>query len=209
MDGYSILIQDQKTLHEMIQSYLDKVYAAFDSDIKKTLHFKGNEIYGEILYYSAIKLIKYLGLTPQDHFLDIGSGLGKLAFYVYFASQAASVTGIEINSARHAIAMRVAEVIQAQLPRMFDSREFSLIEGNFLEASFDKTTMVYICSTIFSYDLLEKIGLKLNTMPNIIKIASFRKLPFLSNFTCVKKMLIHCSWERVGCYIYERNIWAC
>ncbi|HSW75807.1 MAG TPA: hypothetical protein VLG50_02090, partial [Candidatus Saccharimonadales bacterium] len=124
----------------------------------------------------------------------------------YFGSRAASVTGIEINAARHRIAMRVAEVIQAQLPRMFDHRDFSLVEGNFLESSFDRTTMVYICSTIFSYDLLEKIGLKLNTMPNIIKIASFRKLPFLSNFTCVKKMLIHCSWERVGCYIYERNI---
>lgn len=205
MDGYSILIQDQQ-MHEMIQSYLDKIYTSFASDIKKTLHFKGNEIYGEILYYSAIKLIKYLNVTPQDHFLDIGSGLGKLAFYVYFGSRASSVTGIEINSARHRIAIRVAEVIQAQLPRMFDTRDFSLIEGNFLESSFDRTTMVYICSTIFSYDLLEKIGLKLNTMPNIIKIASFRKLPFLSNFTCVKKMLIHCSWERVGCYIYERKI---
>ncbi len=206
MDGYSILIQDQHMIHEMIQSYFDKVYTSFEADIKKTLHFKGNEIYGEIFYYSAIKLIKYLGVTPEDHFLDIGSGIGKLAFYVYFASQAASVTGIEINSARHAIAIQVSEVIQTQLPRMFEHREFSLVEGNFLESNFDRTTIVYICSTIFSYDLLEKIGLTLNTMPHIRKIASFRKLPFLSNFTCVKKMLIHCSWERVGCYIYERNI---
>lgn len=206
MDGYSILIQEQQTIHEMIQAYLDEVYASFDHDIKKTLHYHGNEIYGEVLYYSAIKLIEYLQITSEDHFLDIGSGLGKLAFYVYFVSQPASMTGIEINSARHRIANQVNKLIQAQLPRMFDDREFALLEGDFLTSSFDNITIVYICSTIFSFELLEKIGLKLNEMPQLKKIASFRKLPHLSNFVCVKKILIHCSWERVGCYIYERKV---
>lgn len=204
MDGYRILIQALTPFHEMVQSYLDKVYTAFDTDIKHTLHFNGNEIYGEILYYSAIKLINYLRISSEDHFLDIGSGLGKLALYVYFTSKAASVAGIEINHPRHVIAMRIKQSIQAQLPRMFDHRELVLLEGNFLTSSFDKTTMVYICSTIFSYELLESIGKKLNEMPKLKKIASFRKLPHLSNFRCVKKLLIHCSWERVGCYIYER-----
>ncbi len=199
------MIQSLLPIHEMIQSYLDNVYASFANDIKKTLHFKGNEIYGEILYYSAIKLIQDLSITAKDHFLDIGSGLGKLACYVYFASEAASVTGIEINSARHAIAIQIKQLIQTQLPRMFENREFSLIEGDFLVSSFEKATIVYLCSTIFSYELLEKIGLTLNKMPNVIKIASFRKLPYLSNFRCIKRTLIHCSWERVSCYIYERK----
>jgi SAM-dependent methyltransferase len=205
VDGSRILNQEQHNIHEMIQAYLNGVYASFDHDIKKTLHYTGNEIYGEVLYYSTIKLIKHLKIKPEDHFLDIGSGLGKLAFYIYFGSQAASVSGIEINSARHAIATQAKELVQKQLPRMFENRELLLIDGDFLQQSFDKTTIVYICSTIFSYELLEKIGSKLNDMPNLQRIASFRKLPFLSNFNCIKKLLIHCSWERVGCYIYERK----
>lgn len=198
-------MQNQLITHEMLQSYFDNVYASLETEIKKTLHFTGNEIYGEILYYSAIKLINYLGITSKDHFLDIGSGLGKFAFYLFFVSQVSSVTGIEINPHRHQIATKVKQKIQMQLPRLFDDRELCLMEGNFLEASFDRATMVYLCSTIFSYDLLEKISLKLNTMANVKKIASLRKLPFLSNFTCVKRMSIHCSWDRCSCYIYERK----
>lgn len=204
MDGYCILIDVQRNFHEMLQSYLDKVYISFDHDIKKTLHFNGNQIYGEILYYSAIKLIKHLNLKPDDNFLDIGSGLGKLALYIYFASQVQSVTGIEINSQRHLIATRIRQVIEQQLPRMFEQRTFTLLEGDFLQSDFEDITVVYICSTIFSYELLEAMGKKLNQMTSIKKIASFRKLPHLSHFKLVKKLLIHCSWERVGCYIYER-----
>lgn len=206
MDGNCILIESHDTVHDIIQSYLDKIYTSFDRDIKQTLHFSGNEIYGEILYYSAIKLIKYLKLHADDHFLDIGSGLGKLALYVFLMSEVKSVTGIEINHPRHVIANRIHEIIQDKLPRMFDHRQLTFVEGDFLQSDFDHVTVVYLCSTIFSYDLLENIGRKLNSMSNVKKIASFRKIPYLSNFNLLKKILIHCSWERVGCYVYERKV---
>lgn len=205
MDGIIILIiQVRNNPHEIIQSYLEKIYDGHAEQIKKTLCFRGNEIYGEILYYSAIKLIKHLAITSDDHFLDVGSGLGKLALYIYLNTPAASVTGIEINQPRHEIADHIKNTLTSQLPLLFEKKPIQFIHGDFLKWNCDKTTIVYMCSTIFSYELLENIGKKLNTMRTVKKIASFRKIPHLSQYKLIKKLLIHCSWERVSCYLYER-----
>ena len=75
-------------LHEMIQSYLDTLYTPFNQEIRRSRLCGENETYGEIYYYSAVKLLNYLNLSPDDHFLDIGSGIGKLVFQVFLISQA-------------------------------------------------------------------------------------------------------------------------
>lgn len=199
-------------LHEMIQSYFDKLYDHFTEDIRHSLLPKGNQIYGELYYYSLVQLLDSLSITLNDHFLDIGSGLGRIVFQMYLTTRAASVTGIEINHTRHVIANQIKKKMHYQLPKLFtaentENRALSLIEGDFLDHNFDfhKITVIYLCSTAFSFDLLTAMGNKMNDMDNVRKIISFRKIPTLKNFKITQKIFIPATWDNVACYLYTRK----
>jgi len=163
-----------------------------------------NEIYGELYYYSVVELLKYLKITPTDHFLDIGSGLGKLVFQIFLSTEAENVTGIEINEERHVIACNIKAKLKQQLPQLFIHRTLDLIEGDFLNYNFDKISIIYLCSTVFSETLLQNIGTKINVMPNVKTIASLRKLPYLTHFKITKRIFLHSTWDRVACYLYSK-----
>lgn len=204
------LIPPMYKQHELIQSYFDAVYNSLNKEMQK-LHAKDpNQIYGELYYYSTIKMLKYLSLSPEDHFLDLGSGFGKLVFQLYLSTNIASVTGIEINEDRHRIEMHALNKLKEVLPSAFISdRKLKLIQGNFLSNEIQKElqgiTVIYVCSSIFSFELLEALGKTMNSMANLQKIASLRKLPHLSNFKLIKTIFLHTSWDRVACYIYTRK----
>lgn len=190
-------------MHKTLQPYFDKIYRTYDTHIKVS---QGDEIYGELLYYSAVKLLKHLKLTPQDHFLDIGSGLGKLVFQIFLTTQVASVTGIEINHARHGIAENVKQKLQNQFPTAFNqNRQLNLIHGDFLKHDFETVTQIYVCSTVFSGDLLRAIAEKVNAMSRVQTIVSLRKLPHLTHFKLSKKLFLHASWDYTTCYLYTRK----
>src|SRR5579862_1245983 len=124
-------------MHELIQTYLEKIYSPFTDKIKQSMFAESNEIYGELYYYSFVKLLKYLKITTKDHFLDIGSGLGKPLLQVFLTTQAASVTGIETNAQRYHIASKVTALVKQQLPDLFcTNRELNLIHGDFLKSNF-------------------------------------------------------------------------
>jgi 16S rRNA A1518/A1519 N6-dimethyltransferase RsmA/KsgA/DIM1 with predicted DNA glycosylase/AP lyase activity len=192
--------------HELIQSYLEQLYAPYAIDIKKSQFFYKNEQYGELYYYSFVKLLTYLQISPEDHVLDIGSGLGKIVFQLFLTTQAASVTGVEINLQRYAICKKIYATMQQQLPDMFaNDRKLNILHGDFLNHGFSEISVIYVCSTVFSFDLLDAIGKKINMMPRVKKIASFRKLPHLSNFQLIERIFLHADWEKTPCYLYERS----
>lgn len=194
-------------LHELIQAYLEQLYAPYARDIQKSQLFYENEQYGELYYYSYMTLLSYLNMTDTDHFLDIGSGLGKIIFQTFLTSSVASVSGIEINTQRHQISTKIKETLQQQLPELFThDRQLQIIQGDFLKHSFTHISVVYVCATVFSFELLKAIGKKVNSMQQVKKIVSFGKLPYLNNFKLINNIFLHADWERVPCFIYERNV---
>lgn len=193
-------------MHELIQSYFDVLYTPFQEDIRHSKASGANETYGDLLYYSALKLLKWLDPKPSDVFMDVGFGLGKLLFQVFLTTDVARVVGIEINECRFTIATQVAAELKHKLPKLFEhDRSIDLFCGDFLESSFPSVTMIYLCCTVFSFELLSAIGKKINTMNGVQKIASFRKLPQLTHFILIKKGFLHGSWDRTPCYLYVRK----
>jgi len=193
-------------LHEMIQSYFDSYYGWLEHEIKKSMLSKSNEIYGELHYYSVVKLLNYLHLTQDDHFLDVGSGLGKVVFQIFLTTDVSSVTGIEINTQRHFIACRVRKMMEQSLPEAFNHhKKLRLINDDFLKSNFNNITVVYVCSTVFSFELLSNIGNKVNSMPNVQTVISFRKLPGLNDFKLINKFFLQGSWDYTPCYLYIRQ----
>lgn len=192
-------------LHEMIQSYFDHCYDSLEHKIQQSTSSKSNEIYGELYYNSVIQLLKYLNLTEKDHFLDIGSGLGKIVFQIFLTTVVGSVTGVEINTERHSIACEVKKMMEKNLPEAFENKKICLINDDFLKSDFHNITIVYICSTVFSFELLSNMGSKINSMPNVETVVSFRKLPGLDNFKLTKKIFFQASWDYTPCYLYMRK----
>jgi len=192
-------------LHEMIQSYFDHCYGSLAYEIKQSIFSKSNEIYGELYYYSVVQLLKYLHLTEKDHFLDVGSGLGKIVFQVFLTTPVGSVTGIEINTQRHFIACEIKKMIEKNLPEAFNHQKLYLIHDDFLKIDFHNITVVYVCSTVFSFELLSNMGSQINSMPNVQTVVSFRKLPGLDNFKLIRKMFFQASWDYTSCYLYTRK----
>lgn len=200
---------NSKSLHEKIQFYLEQVYQPYASEIQKSSMTYKNEHYGELYYYSYHKLLIDLKINESDHFLDIGSGLGKIMWQTFLTTCAASVWGIEINAQRYQIARQIQDTLRRQLPNLFkNNRQMHLIHGDFLTLDFTNISIVYVCSTVFSFELLNEIGKKINGMQHVRKIASFRKLPHLANFKLIKKTYLHADWERVSCFIYERKVYC-
>lgn len=192
-------------MHAIVQGYLKSLYSNFDKEINESMFSVQNEIYGELYYYSALKLFKHLDITEHDHFLDLGFGLGKILLQVCLTSSAQYVSGIEINHSRYQIVSNVLSIMQKQLPDLFKEKNINLILGDFLHYDFHSISIVYICNTVFSLSLLDAISRKINTMHSVVKIASFRKLPLLSNFKLSKKLFLHTSWDQAVCYLYFRN----
>ncbi len=191
---------------EIIQSYFDDIYKPFVAEIKEPISSKLNEIYGELYYYSLEKLLPYLKITENDHFLDIGSGFGKVVFQVFLTTNALSVTGIEINKQRCTISQQVKIKIKQQIPDAFNNRHLNLWQDDFLEHDFlNPINIIYVCSAIFSLDLLTAMEAKINNMNTVQKVVSFRKLPNLHHFIITQKLFLHTTWDKAACYIYSRS----
>lgn len=205
--------------HEIIQAYLEQLYSFAYMDLhylqnNNNLYahqninksYSQNEIYGELYYYSMVKLLDHLDITTKDHFLDLGSGCGKIVFQVLLTTSAASIIGIEINNNRFIISSKIKDMITKQLPEIFNNnKNLQLIHGDFLKQNFDNITIIYVCCTIFSIELLHAIEKKINNMPNVQKVISFKQLPNLSHFTLKKKIFVHGDWDYAMCYLYIRK----
>jgi SAM-dependent methyltransferase len=193
-------------MHGKIQFYFDKLYNAFAKDIHQSYFSIGNEIYGELNYYSVLKLLKHLQLSKTDHFLDIGSGLGKIVFQVFLETDINQVTGIEINPQRYAISCQIKKKIEQQLTALFNSgRILEIIPGDVLKKNINTASVIYMSSTVFSYDFMCALGKKINESLTVQKVASLRKIPQLKSFEFVHKLFLHGNWDIAPCYIYHRR----
>jgi SAM-dependent methyltransferase len=199
-------------MHEAIQAVFEACYGPLEPKVQAAWCVTPEEIYGELYYYSAVKLLQELNIRRDDHFLDIGSGLGKLVYQVFYTTPVRTVTGIEINKNRHEIATGFKERILTQINPCLKKNKNNILErnlhfihGDMLVTDFQDVTIAYVCATVFSYDLLTRVGQKINSMPSVKTVVSLRKLPDLLRFTLRKKMFLQGSWDTTVCYIYERK----
>lgn len=197
-------------LDELYQAFFAQVYQHTQSYVKtesgeKSIQIQSgiNSTYGEMHYFSVKKLIHYLNITPEDVFVDLGSGLGKLALQVFIQSQAGKVIGIEALSFLNQQTYPVLPHAREKFPECWENnRVFKLIEDNFLTAHWEDPTIIYTCSTCFRMDLLDAIGLKINDTPSVKQVLSLRPLPTLNRFQLKRVFTVECSWDSALCYHY-------
>jgi len=114
------------------------------------------EGYGEMApeAVEAIAALLQLSDQPVSSFFDLGSGVGKLVLHMAVKGYARLSSGVELNTARHALAVELAERVlpnttqftSAVLPFHGDlpSEGVNLMQGDMLQANFSSASMLYL-----------------------------------------------------------------
>lgn len=202
----SLLITDD----ELYQGYLSKVY----QDTQAFFPYSHSEresraktgvciVYGELLYYSVKKVISQISQSPSDIFLDLGSGIGKLALQVFLQTDVAKVIGIEALPILDSQAQKVAEQVAADYPIFWENdRELQFICSDFMKTSWLDATIIFACSTCFTPELLEIVSNRINQEPQVQQVLSLRPLPTLK-IPLKKVFTVEGNWDTVLCFYYK------
>jgi SAM-dependent methyltransferase len=207
------LTHQQSELDELFQTYVDYLYQGTTGQIQypteqsqAMLDQKICVTYGELLFPSLALLLNSLPLTEHDTFLDMGSGLGKLAIMAFYLGPMPRVRGIEASLALYEQSIKPLAQLKIDCPELFAGlRRLKFEYGNFLEADLSDITVAYCCSTCFSQSLLCEIGHKVNKTPSIRYLLSLRPVPTLTRLKFKKVVELECSWDSALCYVYSQN----
>lgn len=171
---------------------------------KKKEMLKETEIvYGEIKHESVKELLKELKLTEQDVVYDLGSGVGKFCYQVAIDSPAKKVVGVELCPTRHMNAQKAMTLMEDDVKIAIENRIF-FKEADFLKTDVSDATVVLLCSTCYSKELMEKLTHKLAGCKKGLRVLSLDKLPENQDFTMIKVLpSLPMSWGKHDVFIYE------
>lgn len=187
---------------------LDKIYEGIsgfgisDKEVKFIKKSGGAATYGEIKFDSAQKLLDYLNPTKDDVFYDLGSGVGKFVLQTYLTTDVKKSMGIELSGTRYELAVKALNAGSQE--NLFDpSREVKFLNANIITADFSDATIVFLCSTCYSEDLMEKIAEKLTKLNPGTKIASLKEFKGEPKLKLMDTLKLPMTWsEGSSVYIY-------
>ncbi len=93
----------------------------------------GDLTYGELTITELVHIFSTMDLTPDMHFIDLGSGIGKIILFVSILYPFISLQGIEIVSSLHEVANSMLEQFQLKRDKHFPIK---FTNGNFLTKKF-------------------------------------------------------------------------
>ncbi|MEX0940684.1 MAG: hypothetical protein WDZ41_04960 [Candidatus Babeliales bacterium] len=196
---------DNQKAKELIESLYNNISGfGIDNTESAMIEQKGGApTYGEITYESAQQLLNDLKLTQKDIFYDLGSGVGKMTIQTYLTTPVKKSVGIELSPTRYKYAMAIKQQLSEQ-KYLDPNRTLDFKNQNIAEADLSDATVVYMCSTCYSEDLMQKIVNKLANMPKGLRIVTLKKLPKHKKFTLVNTFCLPMTWSsNTSVYLYQ------
>jgi len=130
-------------------------------------------IYGEIEFdpfFEALRKIEkeYGGLQSRDgkklRFVDLGSGTGKAVFAAALSHPFEICSGVEIVKSLHDIAEKMSKDFEknvrnsSRVPSFVKDTKIELICGDATKFDLSNIDLVFMCSTVFDYNLMSKLA---------------------------------------------------
>lgn len=171
-------------LHEGLKCLFERLYpASAKYGGKVDERVRGKELtYGELQPEALSELFDGKGVfgiaaSPEDHFIDLGSGTGKLPILALL-SQLGAAEGIELAEERHQFAAEALATLQPLLPSSASLQRDDAIgraelslggskgrvvlsAGDLLKLPLAGATLVFAASLCFPDELLQAVGKKL------------------------------------------------
>lgn len=187
-------------INDPLKSHLDQLYDGIsgfgisEQESKLICQQGGAPTYGEITYDSVKELIAKLNLTKEDVFYDLGSGVGKLVVQIFLGSPVKKSVGIELSEERYAKAQKVYATLE-RTKKIPEGRALQFCHDNILNADIHDATVVFMCSTCFSTELMQKLTEKLSTLKPALRILTLKPLPDNKWFELVKTESFPMTWS--------------
>lgn len=196
------LLLDNETFNRIYQNY----------DNSQVSHNLNNDLvattYGEIKPEGVQNIINELNITNKDIFYDLGSGLGKVIMQFYINTPIEQAIGVEFYKERHNQAEKALLKLYKEFPNELDNdRIITYQHQNIKDVDLSDATIIFMCSTCYSNDLLDVIFNKIKDNKNIKYIISLKTYDkFKEICPKTKKINIPCTWNsNNSCTIYHKN----
>ncbi len=168
--------------------------------------------YGEISYDSLQYILDREPFSPNDIVYDLGSGVGKVVMQIFLNTPAHKVIGLELSASRNSNAQQALNSFQSMLHYSRykyinnKKRELAFHNEDILKANIDDATIIYMCSTCFAPELLEKLVDKFEAVGRKgighkeLKIITLKELPDYQahGFHLDRTYSLSMSWSKNG-----------
>lgn len=164
----------------------------------------GEPTYGEITYEGFETIVKDIHLTKKDVFYDLGCGVGKVVVQVYDTTPVKKAVGIELSSTRCASATRAKQEL-VHRKKIARGRKLLFQEGDISAANVSDATVIFMCSTCFSDELMQKLTNKFARLKKGLRVLTLRRLPENASFELIHTYQVPMTWSASSSvYLYKK-----
>ena len=162
---------------------------------RKIERTRSSPIYGEIMPAATVRLIDALELGPDDVFVDLGSGVGKVVVTAALCSAVGRAVGVELARDRHAQGLEV--VREAEAEGLLRPGVVLLRNEDILRTDLSDATVLYTCSTAFPYAFTERLALRVRKLRRPVRFVTLQVLDSdLPGFALDAILRLDMSWAR-------------
>lgn len=133
-----------------------------------------NTTYGELLSSSVDKILKYINISKDDIFYDLGCGNGKLCIQVHLQTGIRCI-GIEYVKDRYEKSKYIVDRFRDNIN--FDIGKVCFINDNFLNQPLNDGSIFYMCSTCYNITTINQIMSKIIKNSSLKYVLSLVKIP--------------------------------
>jgi SAM-dependent methyltransferase len=171
----------KKELFNCLYKDVDGYDLSYQSGQRQNLN-GNNFVYGEINFDTFADLLDELPYNSEQRvFYDLGSGVGKPVIAAALLGDFQKLVGIEMLEDLHLESMRVKNLFNSDVRKLFPSKaavQIDFICGNLLTTDFSDGDLVFVQSTCFNEELMEKLEQKCNELkPGSLVITGTKSLP--------------------------------
>lgn len=121
--------------------------------------------YGEVTFYSFVKILEMAHPKPGEVFYDLGSGAGKAVMIAGLVYDFSKVCGIEQLNGLYELSMELRQKFQdlPEVNTLFPQKKNSIqfIHGDFLQQDISDGDIIFISATCFRGEMLNELIVKL------------------------------------------------
>ena len=160
-------------------------------------------VYGELTPLGVQRLLNHLQLTSEDVFYDLGSGVGKVVLQVAMAVPVRKCVGIEMVQSRCQSAQRILRTARSQ--GLMQTKKVFFRNESFLESNISDATVIYLCSTCYSSNLMRLVVRKIKKIKKTVTIVTLREFDRKHRgFQFVRTIKLSASWSSdLEAYVYK------
>ena len=209
-------IKNKERIDELVSMYYQNRNGfSFDHSAFNQLPNKEHAAttYGEIKYIGGVdQIVEHLRLDSDDVFVDLGCGTGRAVVEMFLSTPVKRAIGYELVKERYDHAMEVRHLMMNNPLYMINKksnskRHLEFYNQNIVDADLSKATVVYLCSTCFSNDLLTIIVNKLAKCKKLKAVFTLATLPAsaveTANLILKDSFPVETTWSKAStCYQY-------